>query len=167
MEIPTFKTERLLLRAATMEDWPAYEALMLSDRTKYMGGPYDQKGAWGWFCHETASWALFGHGGLVMEHQETGASLGVIAINSGPLFPEDELGWFVYPEVEGKGYALEAARELRRWAFEVRGLETLVSYIYPKNTRSSRLAERLGCVVDEAAEPQDPGDLVFRHPGPV
>ena len=163
-EIPTLQTERLILRPARMEDWPDYAALMMSDRAAYMGGPYSARGAWGWFCHDTAQWALFGHGGLTVEERATGRGLGQVGINAGPLFPERELGWQLYPQAEGSGFAFEAAAALRDWAFAERGLDTLVSYVDRANTRSRRLAERLGAVIDEKAERKDPDDLVYRHP---
>ena len=66
-------------------------------------------------------------------------------------------------EAEGKGYAFEAAIAMRDWAFQERKLKTLVSYIDPDNSRSIRLAERLGATIDEHARPQHPDDLVYRH----
>ncbi|TQV68079.1 GNAT family N-acetyltransferase [Denitrobaculum tricleocarpae] len=164
--IPRLETERLLLRVPEMKDWPDYAELMLSPRAVYMGGPFTTPVAWGMFCHDLAQWQLFGHGALMIETRETGRCLGQVGINYGPLFPEHELGWILYEDAEGKGYACEAARALRNWAFEVRGLKTLVSYIDPENTRSRRLAERLGATLDPAAPGQDPTDLVFRHPRP-
>ncbi len=166
--IPTLHTERLILRAPAMEDWPDYHALMISDRALYMGGPHSTKAAWGMFCHDVALWTLEGHGALMMEDRTTGECLGQVGINYGPLFPERELGWLVYPQAEGKGYAYEAAAALRDWAFKTRRLNTLVSYIAPPNLRSIRLAERLGAVPDETAQRQlgDEDDLVFRHPSP-
>lgn len=163
--IPTIETERLFLRPLVMEDWPEYAGLMLSARAVYMGGPFSTAAAWGMFCHDMAQWALMGHGALMIEDRGTGLCLGQVGINHGPLFPEHELGWHVYPHAEGKGYAHEAAKALRDWAFRVRGLETLVSYIHPDNIRSRRLAERLGATLDAQAPRQDPTDLVFRHPG--
>lgn len=165
--IPTIETERLLLRPPGMEDWPGYVELMLSRRAVYMGGPVSTDAAWGMFCHDVAQWTLMGHGALMMEERGTGLCLGQVGVNHGPLFPEQELGWFVYPGAEGKGYAYEAAKALRDWAFRVRGLKTLVSYVNPDNLRSRRLAERLGAVLDTAAPRLDPNDLVFRHPRPV
>lgn len=89
--------------------------------------------------------------------------LGQIEISQGPRFPEPELGWQLYSEAEGKGFAFEAAIAMREWAFQERGLKTLVSYMDPDNARSIQLAERLGATVDEDARKQDPGDLVYRH----
>ncbi|MFN3644002.1 MAG: GNAT family N-acetyltransferase [Gemmobacter sp.] len=60
-------------------------------------------------------------------------------------------------------YAAEAAAALRGWAF-AQGLPALVSYIDSANAPSIRLAERQGAARDTGAVPQDPGDIVFRHP---
>lgn len=166
MTIPTIETERLLLRPMAMEDWPDYAGLMLSGRSIYMGGPFSKGATWGMFCNDIAQWVLLGHGCLMLEDRDTGSCLGQVGINHGPLFPEHELGWFVYPQAEGKGYAHEASMALRDWAFAVRGLQTLVSYVHPDNIRSRRLAERLGGRIDQAAARHDPSDLVFRYPNP-
>lgn len=163
---PMLETDRLLLRPMTMADWPDYAALMQSDRARYMGGPHDEAAAWGLFCHDVALWPLFGHGSLMIEEKAGGACLGQVGINHGPLFPEKELGWLVYPPAEGKGFAYEAASAFRAWAFETLGLETLVSYIDPDNWRSRKLAERLGAVIDPQAPRHEPQDLVYRHPRP-
>ena len=166
-EIPTLETDRLILRPPKMEDWPEFAELMLSERSVHMGGPYSTQAAWGLFCHDVAQWALMGHGGLTMEDRKTGLCIGQVGINHGPLFPEHELGWQVYPDAEGMGFAYEAASALQDWAFTTRRLDTLVSYIDPDNIRSLKLAERLGAKVDADAPRQDPTDIVFRHPNPV
>jgi RimJ/RimL family protein N-acetyltransferase len=161
--IPTLTTERLILRPPVFADFAAMEALLTSPRSRYMGGPYNTFAAWGLFCHDVGSWQLFGHGALMIDLRETGECVGQVGINHGPLFPEKELGWLLYEGHEGRGYALEAARALRDWAFGARGLPTLVSYVDPANSRSIGVAERLGAVRDDQALRQDAEDLVFRH----
>lgn len=69
----------------------------------------------------------------------------------------------VFDGREGQGYAAEAAVALRDWAHAALGLDRLVSYIDPRNTRPITLAERLGAVLDTHAAGQNPGDLVYRH----
>lgn len=162
--IPTLETERLKLRPPTDEDWPEYSKLMMSERSVFMGGPFPLHTAWGLYCHDVAQWSLFGFGALMIEERQSGVCLGQVAINSGPLFPEKELGWLVYSHAEGKGFAYEAAQALKHWAFRDRKLDTLVSYVDPPNTRSRALAERLGAVLDHAAPRPDPTDMVYRHP---
>lgn len=161
--IPILITERLVLRPMSADDWAPYSALMLSERARYMGGPFSLAVAWGMFCADHAQWDLFGAGALMLEDRNTGTCLGQVGINSGPLFPEQELGWLVFAEAEGHGYAFEAASALRDWAKTVKRLPTLVSYVDPRNGRSRRLAERLGAVPDRTAPRQDPADLVYRH----
>jgi RimJ/RimL family protein N-acetyltransferase len=91
---------------------------------------------------------------------------------TGPWFPEGwpehELGWSVWnPAVEGKGFAFEAAKAARDFAWTELGWAGAVSYIDPGNDRSIALARRMGAVLDEdAASPGDGEALVFRHPAP-
>jgi RimJ/RimL family protein N-acetyltransferase len=161
--IPQLQTERLTLRAPHIGDFPAYAALMASPRAIYMGGPFDQRTAWGMFASDIAMWSLYGHGALMMDLRDTGQCVGQVGINHGPLFPEKELGWLLYDGFEGKGYATEAARALRDWAFDILGLPTLVSYFDPENHRSMAVSARLGGVRDDTAPLQDEGDIVFRY----
>jgi RimJ/RimL family protein N-acetyltransferase len=161
--IPTLTTQRLILRSATEDDFPAYEHLMASSRSRGMGGPHGRKAAWGMFCHGVACWNLFGHGALMIDLRATGECVGLVDISHGPLFPEKELGWLLYEEHEGHGYATEAAAALRDWAARALGCRSLVSYIDPENLASIKVAERLGATPDPEALRQDPGDLVYRH----
>ena len=161
--IPTLTTERLILRPPIYADFPAYERFLASPRAVHMGGPYARFAAWGLFCHDIALWHLFGHGALMIDLRETGECIGQVGINHGPLFPEKELGWLLYEGHEGRGYAFEAARALRDWAFAERHLPALVSYCDGANARSIAVAARLGAVADPDAPRQDPEDVVFRH----
>jgi RimJ/RimL family protein N-acetyltransferase len=167
MTAPILSTERLTLRAPVMADFPAYEAFWIGPRSTGLDGPVSQQAAWGWFCHDVALWTLHNLGGLIVERKADGAAMGVVSLNTGPLFPEEELGWFLYDGFEGQGYITEAATALRDWAFRVRGLPTLVSYVAPSNPASARVAVRLGAVIDPAA-PMMAGrlDHVYRHPRP-
>ena len=127
-----------------------------------MEGPLSPKKSWGVFCHDIAQWSLFGHGALMLETAD-GDCVGQVGINDGPLFPEKELGWLLYDGFEGKGYALEAAAAMHRWAFQERHFDTLVSYIDPNNFRSAKIAEKLNGVLDKTAPRTVPEDLVYRY----
>jgi RimJ/RimL family protein N-acetyltransferase len=146
-----------------MADFDAYAAFLATDRARYMDGPHDRARAWDWFCNDTAQWVLLDMGALIVTL--AGVAIGQVAVCAGPLFPEAELGWFLYDAVhEGKGFAYEAAAAMRDWALGPRGLPTLVSYVDPDNAHSWRLAERLGATVDPtAATPGGDDCLVYRH----
>lgn len=159
--IPTLTTQRLTLRAPIMADYPAYAAFVTSERTRFMGGPHDDATAWSWFCNDTAQWALLGMGGLTVLHQ--GMQIGQVAVCHGPVFPEPELGWFLFDGFEGQGFALEAAAAMRDWALGERGLPTVTAYVDAQNTASVTLAQRLGGVLDpHAATPDGMATQVYR-----
>lgn len=161
--VPTLQTQRLTLRPMAEADFPAYAAFLASPRAAGLGGPYAERQAWAMFCHDIACWPLFGHGALMIVLRSSGACIGQVGINGGPLFPERELGWLLYDDHEGQGYATEAAQALRDWATRTLRLPSLVSYVAAGNAASIAVAERLGAVRDARAERPDPDDLVFRH----
>lgn len=163
--IPVLETERLRLRAQTRADWPAYEALVKSERAKYMGnGPKDDVGAWSAFASELASWLLDDMGYWTAALKDSDEAVAFVGVMKPSIFPEVELGWMTTADGEGKGFAFEAANAVLDWAFLTRDMPTLVSYIDENNARSIALAERLGAVRDDAAARPDPEDLVYRHP---
>lgn len=162
--IPTLTTARLILRAPVMADFPDYAAFLASGRSVYMDGPLDQRGAWAYFTNDVAQWTLLGMGGLMIELKAGGPAIGQVAVCHGPIFPETELGWFLYDGHEGNGYVTEAATVMRDWAWSHLGFTTMVSYIDPPNIASANVAKRLGAVLDpHAATPGNNPDLVYRH----
>lgn len=165
--IPELRTARLVLRPQCIDDFPAYAAFLASPRSRFMGGPFDQRAAWGMFTSDLAMWPLYGHGSLMIDIAATGQCIGQVGINHGPLFPERELGWLLYEGFEGQGFATEAGAALRDWAFNTLGLPTLVSYFDPENHASMAVSARLGGIRDDAAPVQDEGDVVFRYSLPA
>jgi RimJ/RimL family protein N-acetyltransferase len=164
--IPTLTTERLILRAPRREDFAPFAAFWASERSVHEGGPRDLRGAWEDFAAGFGLWAIDGFGTWSVEDRATGALVGIIGYYHPADFPELEIGWTVFDGFEGKGFAYEAAMAARDWGYAERGLTTLVSYIDPANTRSIRLAERMGARRDTVAPGVDSDDVVMRHPGP-
>lgn len=167
--IMSLTTDRLALRQPTAADWEPAAAFMTSPRAEYVGGSSDRGAVWRSFAHVVGHWVLRGYGMFVFCEKGDARPLGMV----GPFFPESwaepEIGWSVWsPAHEGKGYAHEAALAARRFAYDRLGWTTAISYIDPSNTRSIRLAERLGATVDPAvAHPfGDAPCTVYRHPGP-
>ena len=165
-DTPVLETERLTLRAPTMDDYPAWEAFFASERSQYVGGPVDKRESWRAFGHLVGMWALKGCGSFVIEHREDRSTLGSVGPWVPPYYPERELGWTLWvEEAEGKGYAYEAVKAARDFAFKTLGWDTAVSYIDIGNDRSVALAERLGAVEDPDAAQPDPNKPVhvYRH----
>ena len=163
----TLQTERLILRRPAPADWPAFRDFMMSDRSIAFGSHADLAKSWRAFAAELGHWDIFGYGMWAVTRRGDDTALGLVGPWTPPDWPETEIGWMILADgVEGTGIATEAAQAALTHAFEVLGWDTAVSYIGPGNTRSIRLAVKLGAVLDEAAKAPTPDTLVYRHPHP-
>jgi RimJ/RimL family protein N-acetyltransferase len=141
--LPRIETARTILRAPMLADAPAWIAIMVPDADGHLGGPHTQAGAFTEFAATVGLWLLRGHGLWTVTDREDRV-LGFVLIGFEPGDQAPELGWLFLPEARGRGYATEAAAAARAHALDTAGLPELVSYIDPANTRSQRLAQRLG-----------------------
>lgn len=174
------ETERLLLRKPRMED---AEALL-----DFVGDPVTMR----WIGSEPGGlavatehlerwlrcWEANGIGPFVVVLENDGRLAGRV----GPLVwnartwetsslagagddAEVELGWALPRAHWGHGYATEAARAVREWMYDAHGLERLISLIDPENTRSVRVAEKLGAEPTETVRTAGGGlATVWVHP---
>ncbi|MDH3793236.1 MAG: GNAT family N-acetyltransferase [Rhodospirillales bacterium] len=163
--IPTLKTERLVLRPSRLDDFPILAEIMCTERSQFVGGPMSREDAWYEFTQLSAEWLLHGHGGWTIE--KDGIVCGFVMVGVEPGDHEREVGFLLTEDAEGHGIASEAARAARDYAFEALGFETIVSYIDPKNARSSKVALRLGGERDvEAEAAKDNRMHIYRYPKP-
>ena len=63
--------------------------------------------------------------------------------------PELEVGYHVRAEMQGRGYATEAAAACRDFARDTLGAVHLVAIIRPDNTASRRVAQKIGLEFEE------------------
>lgn len=162
---PVFATERLRLRLPVLADYPAYEAVLTSDRARYVDGPYSPAGAWADFAEGVAGWLLRGAGVWTVTPLVQDIPLGWIYLWQQRGRPEPELGFIFTAAAEGQGYAHEAASAVLPHAVRLFGAGGFVSYIHRDNAPSARLATRLGAVRDPQAEAAYGQPLlhIYRH----
>ena len=162
----TLETERLLLRLWRSEDFDQYAAYHADEElARFIGGACSRGQAWRRMAAELGHWTLRGYGFWALEEKDGGALAGCAGLWFPEGWPELELGYWLLPRAQGKGYATEAGLEARRHAYETLGAKTLVSYIHPENAASKRVAERLGARLEETIELLDFGPHgVWRHP---
>lgn len=166
--VPRIETARLVLRAPRLEDFPAYAAILMSDRARGMGGPFSRRDAWLDFTQYVAGWQLRGAGLWTAELRASGGIAGFFSAAMEYGDQEHELGYLLAVGSEGQGLAAEAIAAVRGFAFSMLELPSLVSYVDPGNNRSARTAERSGARRDSAAEAAfDVPVLVFRHARPA
>jgi RimJ/RimL family protein N-acetyltransferase len=166
-DTPVLETARLTLAAPAPRDWEPWAAFAATERSRYLGGPYDRPLAWRAFCHMIGMWVMRGYGFFIFREKGGAVPLGAAGLWFPEGAPEPEIGWSLWPpEAEGEGFATEAAAAVRDHVFRDVGLKTAVSYIDPANTRSIRVAERLGARPDPAATTPEGGQIAYRHPAP-
>ena len=163
LQVPVLETERLLLRAPRAEDWDAVRVFGVSQRSEFIGGPFEEWQVWTSLLAQMGHWSARGYGMWAVEHKASGRTAGRVGVINHIDWPEPELGWHVYEGFEGKGIAFEAAEAARDHAQNHMGLGPLISQIHPDNTRSRRLAERLGAVREGEGEVRGTPCLIYRH----
>lgn len=142
----TLKTERLTVRPWQTKDRPALERMV---RDPEMMRYVTQGRTWSDDAVdemlERQSRHLERHGVCfgAAELGDTGEVIGLVGLqqlDDG----EFELGWWIWKDFWGQGFATEAARAFVDHARDVMGLETLVAVIDPPNAASKAVAEKLG-----------------------
>jgi RimJ/RimL family protein N-acetyltransferase len=145
--VTTLETARLRLRPFRPEDIEPYAA-MCADREvmRYVGdrGVLGRDDAWRQMAMLVGHWQLRGFGMWVVEELVTKAFVGRVGLHYPEGWPDREVAWALARPFWGRGYAWEAARAALGEAFGRLGWPGVVSLIDPANTRSVRLAERLG-----------------------
>ena len=79
-----------------------------------------------------------------------------------PFMPAVEIGWRLGFDYWGQGFATEAARAVRDYAFNELKRSEIVSFTVPQNTASRRVMEKIGMVHDPSADFNHP-DLPQNH----
>lgn len=145
MDIPTLRTERLILRPYRLDDFDAYAALNGSPEVmRYIAEAQDRPTAFRAFCAVVGHWHYRGHGIWAVEEIATGKLVGGAGLVRWEGRKDLEVGYILHPGAQGKGYASEASRAALRYAHEVLGARGVVAVIHADNAPSIRVAERLG-----------------------
>lgn len=166
--IPVLETDRLVMRGWTLDDVPPMVEYYADEPlSRWTGGPVDASATWRIVSHLVGHWVLRGHGLWAVEDKESGRLIGWNGLYQPGDWPELELGYALFREFHGRGYATEAAKRARRYAYEELKAETLVSYIHPDNEPSKRVATRLGAMPEGTIELRGRPAAVFRYRRPA
>lgn len=156
--LPRLETVRLVIRPATLVDYPMWSQIMTGPRGDLVDGPWSERDAYLDFAQNVGSWLLRGYGLWSIDDAKTGEMLGFVAHCHEEGDPEPEIGYLLPTSSEGRGIATEATLAVRDFAFDTLGQDSLVCYIDPANAPSKAVAAKLGAVRDTAAEASMPAD---------
>jgi RimJ/RimL family protein N-acetyltransferase len=142
----TLETQRLILRLFTARDLDPYAQMCADPEVmRFLGGRTWTPGeSWRQMAAILGHWQLLGYGMWALEERQSGAFVGRVGFIDPPGWPGFELGWALAPPFWGQGLAFEAAEAALEHAFLILGRDHVISLIHPNNTRSLRLAKRLG-----------------------
>ena len=147
MNIPTFETERLLLRELRAEDLDDYARMSAdADTMQYLGSgqTLDRAGAWRTLAFFLGHWQMNGFGMWAVVEKASGRFLGRVGFHQPEGWHGFEIGWMIDREQWGRGFATEAAKACLGRAVPDYNQRHVISLIHPDNAPSIRVAEKIG-----------------------
>ena len=146
--LPSFQTERLLVRPRIMAD---FDACLAMDRdravTRFIPGPWSEPEKHEAFLKarlQTDFGNGLGYWSIFPKAQPDQFAGWILLIPRDGIGPEIEIGWRLVRSAWGNGFAPEAARPIVDHAFNTLRLERIIAEIDPDNLPSQRVAEKIG-----------------------
>lgn len=141
------ETQRLCLREYTEADFDAlFEILSDPVTMQHYPKPYDEEGTWRWLRWSFQNYREHGFGWWAVILKETGEMIGDCGVTiqniDGEKLPE--IGYHFNKKFWRQGFASEAARAVRDWAFENTAYDCLYSYMDQTNVGSYCVAQKIG-----------------------
>ena len=160
-------TERLLIRNVHIGDHAAMCRIFCDPKVMRFGDGV-QSEAWvhGWLrttlerCHH--EWGFGPYAVVAQAQQAVIGYCGLFFFADINGRPEIEIGYRLERAAWGRGYATEAARAVRDYAFDTLQIPRLIALIDPANVASIRVAEKIGMRYEQ--EVMLPG---YTHPDHV
>lgn len=140
-------TPRLRLRELTAEDRPALAGILQDAETMHAyEGPFDDAGVDMWLARQMQGYVRNGHGLWAVETADTGTFVGQCGVTWQRVEEASvlEVGYLFDRRHWGNGYAIEAARASRDWAFRERDAAAVWSIVRDTNLASMNVAIRNG-----------------------
>ncbi len=146
---PILETPRLILREMIADDLD-FVASMLADPEvmRYYPRCYSREESATWIERQQRRYARHGHGLWLALNKLTGERVGQVGLTIQRIRDADEkeLGYFIHRDHWRQGYATEAARVCRDFAFQTLHRERVFALIRSENIASLRVVEKLGAV---------------------
>ena len=164
-DILAIETDRLKFRQWQESDFDEVaQYFAVDENVKFVGGRKNAEEAWRLIATYIGHYHLKGYSYPAVVEKSTGKLIGTVGLWNSTPWPELELGYWLFNEMQGKGYATEAGLAIKKYALEVLKRDSLVSYIDPKNEASARVAKKIGARNDGTCDLLDFGvHTVYRY----
>ncbi len=159
------ETERLIFRQWQHSDYKSFAKFYGNEENaRFVGGIKKPEEAWRLMATYIGHYELNGYSYLAIDEKISGNFIGTVGLWNSYPWPEPELGYWLIPDAQGKGFGVEAGIAVKNLALETLKVDSLVSYIDPTNEPSKKLAHRLGANYDTIIELLDFGPHeVYRY----
>ena len=145
---PVLETERLVLRAHTLDDFADIAAMWADPEVmRHLGGrTFTEEESWSRLLRYGGLWTMLGMGWWAARERATGRYVGDVGFfdlrrdMTPPLGGDPEAGWVMARWAHGQGFATEAMRAALDWL----GPRRSVCIIDADNAASLRVATKLG-----------------------
>ena len=144
------ETERLYMRELTQNDYGALCKILQDEETMYAyEGAFSDVEVQESLERQMARYHQWGFGLWAVILKETGEMIGQCGLTMQPWKGEEvlEIGYLFQRSCWHNGYALEASKACKKYAFEVLDADTVCSIIRDTNTASQKVAVRTGMAV--------------------
>ncbi len=147
------ETERLLLRELEYSDIDALSAILRDEETMYAyNGAFSENETLNWLERQLARYKKYGFGLWAVILKESGEMIGQCGLTMQPWKDKEllEVGYLLNKKYWHMGYATEAAKACKMYAFEILDAREVCSIIRDTNIPSRRVAERNGMSVTDS-----------------
>lgn len=159
------ETQRLVFRQWQRKDFPIFKEYFADAMlARFVGGTKTPEESWRLMASYIGHYELLGFSYLALQEKSSQQLIGTVGLWNSEPWPEPELGYWLLPGFQGKGFAFEAGLAVKEFALHHLKLNSLVSYIDADNGSSISLAQKLGAKFDATIQLLDFGPHeVYRY----
>lgn len=143
------ETENLIIREYTPEDTDALYPILSDPVTmSFWPRPFTRREVEEWIGVNIRSYRENGFGRYAVVLKSTGKIIGDCGIRISKVAGETvyDFGYIIDHRYWGKGYATEAAIAIKKYAFDVLGIDVLHANMPVEHNASERIAQKIGMV---------------------
>lgn len=147
------ETERLYLRELEQKDFSALSKILQDEETMYAyEGAFSEEEVQEWLDRQIGRYRKYGFGLWAVIRKEGEELIGQCGLTMQPWKDSEvlEIGYLFRRDCWHQGYATEAAKACKEYAFEVLKADEVCSIIRDTNLASQRVALRNGMTVKDS-----------------
>ena len=142
------------MREITQNDYKALSKILQDEKAMYAyKGAFNEEETQGWLDKQIARYKEYGFGLWAVILKETDEMIGQCGLTMQPWNGEEvlEIGYLFQRAYWHQGYATEAAKACKEYAFTVLNADEVCSIIRDTNTASQNVALRTGMSVKDSS----------------